>query len=313
MITVEMDFKIFDEASNWENTGTEMALAIVLKTWGSSPRQPGSMMLIREDGHLVGSVSGGCVEGAVIVGSRQIMKANKTEVMEFGVADEDAWSVGLSCGGKISVFVCPRNRIEEGLFQKLCNVKNSRESIILECDTQKGSISIINDKATENENVFNIKVTAKPRLLIVGAVHISQHLIPMAKEAGFDVLLIDPRSHFGTSERFPEVEVSNDWPDEALKKVKLSDKDCLVTLTHDPKIDDPALQIALASPLFSICCLGSKRTHAARKNRLLNSGITEQQFDRIHGPAGLDINAKTPAEIAVSILAELIKDWRGRA
>ena len=308
-----MDFKIFDEASNWENTGTEMALAIVLKTWGSSPRQPGSMMLIREDGHLVGSVSGGCVEGAVIVGSRQIMKENKTEVMEFGVADEDAWSVGLSCGGKISVFVCPRNRIEEGLFQKLCNVKNSRESIILECDTQKGSISIINDKATENENVFNIKVTAKPRLLIVGAVHISQHLIPMAKEAGFDVLLIDPRSHFGTSERFPEVEVSNDWPDEALKKVKLSDKDCLVTLTHDPKIDDPALQIALASPLFSICCLGSKRTHAARKNRLLNSGITEKQFDRIHGPAGLDINAKTPAEIAVSILAELIKDWRGRA
>ena len=313
MITVEMDFKIFDEASNWENTGTEMALAIVLKTWGSSPRQPGSMMLIREDGHLVGSVSGGCVEGAVIVGSRQIMKENKTELMEFGVADEDAWSVGLSCGGKISVFVCPRNRIEEGLFQKLCNVKNSRESIILECDTQKGSISIINDKATENENVFNIKVTAKPRLLIVGAVHISQHLIPMAKEAGFDVLLIDPRSHFGTSERFPEVEVSNDWPDEALKKVKLSDKDCLVTLTHDPKIDDPALQIALASPLFSICCLGSKRTHAARKNRLLNSGITEQQFNRIHGPAGLDINAKTPAEIAVSILAELIKDWRGRA
>ena len=233
--------------------------------------------------------------------------------MEFGVADDDAWSVGLSCGGKISVFVCPRDRIEEGLFQKLCDVKNSRESIILECDIQKGSISIINDKAKESENVFNIEVTAKPRLLIVGAVHISQHLIPMAKEVGFDVVLIDPRSHFGTSKRFPGVEVSNDWPDEALKNLKLSDKDCLVTLAHDPKIDDPALQIALASPLFSICCLGSKRTHAARKNRLLNSGITERKFDRIHGPAGLDINAKTPAEIAISILAELIKDWRGRA
>ena len=313
MITVEIDSEIFYEASNWEIKGTEMALAIVLKTWGSSPRQPGSMMLIREDGHLVGSVSGGCVEGAVIVGSQQIMKENRSELMEFGVADEDAWSVGLSCGGKISVFVCPRDRIEEGLFQKLCDVKNSRESIILECDIQKGSISIINDKAKESENVFNIEVTAKPRLLIVGAVHISQHLIPMAKEVGFDVVLIDPRSHFGTSERFPGVEVSNDWPDEALKKLKLSDKDCLVTLTHDPKIDDPALQIALGSPLFSICCLGSKRTHAARKNRLLNSGITEKKFDRIHGPAGLDINAKTPAEIAISILAELIKDWRGRA
>ena len=313
MITVEIDSEIFYEASNWEIKGTEMALAIVLKTWGSSPRQPGSMMLIREDGHLVGSVSGGCVEGAVIVGSQQIMKENKSELMEFGVADEDAWSVGLSCGGKISVFVCPRDRIEEGLFQKLCYVKNSRESILLECDIQKGSISIINNKAKESENVFNIEVTAKPRLLIVGAVHISQHLIPMAKEVGFDVVLIDPRSHFGTRERFPGVEVSNDWPDEALKKLKLSDKDCLVTLTHDPKIDDPALQIALGSPLFSICCLGSKRTHAARKNRLLNSGIAEKKFDRIHGPAGLDINAKTPAEIAISILAELIKDWRGRA
>ena len=313
MITVEIDSEIFYEASNWEIKGTEMALAIVLKTWGSSPRQPGSMMLIREDGHLVGSVSGGCVEGAVIVGSQQIMKENKSGLMEFGVADEDAWSVGLSCGGKISVFVCPRNRIEEGLFQKLCNVKNSRDSIILQCNIQKGCISIINDEAKEKENVFNIKVTAKPRLLLVGAVHISQHLIPMAKEVGFDVVLIDPRSHFGTSERFPRVEVSTDWPDEALKKLKLGDKDCLVTLTHDPKIDDPALKIALSSPLFSICCLGSKRTHAARKSRLLNSGITEEQFDRIHGPAGLDINAKTPAEIAISILAELIKDWRGRA
>ena len=313
MITVEIDFDIFHEASNWEIKGTDMALAIVLKTWGSSPRQPGSMMLIREDGHLVGSVSGGCVEGAVIVGSQQIMKEDKTELMEFGVADEDAWSVGLSCGGKISIFVCPRDRIEKGLFQKLCNVKNSRESITLECNIQKGCISIINGTAKENENIFNIKITAKPRLLTVGAVHITQHLIPMAKEVGFDVVLIDPRSHFGTSERFPRVEVSTDWPDEALKKLKLGDKDCLVTLTHDPKIDDPALKIALSSPLFSICCLGSKRTHAARKIRLLNSGITEQQFDRIHGPAGLDINAKNPAEIAVSILAELIKDWRGKA
>ena len=311
MITVEIDSEIFDEASKWEVKDTEMALAIVLRTWGSSPRQPGSMMLIREDGHLVGSVSGGCVEGAVIVGSKQIMKENRTELMEFGVADEDAWSVGLSCGGKISVFVCPRNRIESGLFQKLGNVRNSRESTMLECNIEKGSISIVNDKATDSEDVFIIKVTAKPRLIIVGAVHISQHLIPMAKEVGFDVLLIDPRSHFGTNERFPGVVVSNDWPDEALKKLKLSDKDCLVTLTHDPKIDDPALQIALSSPLFSICCLGSKKTHAARKDRLLNSGITEQQFDRIHGPAGLDINAKTPAEIAISILAELIKDWRG--
>ena len=202
MITAEIDFEIFDEASKWEAEGTGMALAIVLKTWGSSPRQPGSMMLIREDGHLVGSVSGGCVEGAVIVGSKQIMKENKTELMEFGVADEDAWSVGLSCGGKISVFVCPQSRIEDGLFQKLCNVRNSRESITLECNIDKGGISIIGDRTTVSENIFNIKVTAKPRLLIVGAVHISQHLIPMAKEVGFDIVLIDPRSHLALMNAF---------------------------------------------------------------------------------------------------------------
>ena len=302
---------ILTPTSIWLKQNRRIALATVISTWGSSPRPVGGQMAIDQNGEIIGSVSGGCVEGAVIVGSKQIMKENKTDLMEFGVADKDAWSVGLSCGGKISVFVCPRNRIEDGLFQKLCNVRKSRESTILECDIEKGSISIVHGKTTDRENVFNIKVTAKPRVFIVGAVHISQHLIPMAKEVGFDVVLIDPRSHFGTSERFPEVEVSDEWPDEFLKKLKLSDKDCLVTLTHDPKIDGPALHIALASPLFSICCLGSKKTHAARKDRLLNSGITEQQFDRIHGPAGLAINAKTPAEIAISILAELIKDWRG--
>ena len=160
-------------------------------------------------------------------------------------------------------------------------------------------------------NIFPLKLIPKPRLFIVGAVHITQYLIPMAKEAGFEVVLIDPRSHFATSERFPNIEIMNDWPDDALKKFRLNENDCLVTLTHDPKIDDPALLIALNSPLFSISCLGSKKTHASRKTRLQKQGISEEQLSRINGPAGLDINAKNPAEIAVSILAELIKDWRG--
>ena len=134
----------------------------------------------------------------------------------------------------------------------------------------------------------------------------------MAKEAGFEAVLIDPRSHFATSERFPNIEIINDWPDDALKQFRLNENDCLVTLTHDPKIDDPALLIALKSPLFSISCLGSNKTHASRKARLQKQGINEEQLSRINGPAGLDINAKSPAEIAVSILAVLIKDWRGK-
>ena len=125
MITLEMDYEIINTASEWEREGEKLALAIVVKTWGSSPRQPGSMMLIREDGHIVGSVSGGCVEGAVIVGSKKILQENRAELMQFGVADEDAWSVGLSCGGKISVFVCPLSKIEPGLFQKALTVADA--------------------------------------------------------------------------------------------------------------------------------------------------------------------------------------------
>ena len=310
MITLEIDYEIINTASEWEREGEKLALAIVVKTWGSSPRQPGSMMLIREDGHIVGSVSGGCVEGAVIVGSKKILQENHAELMHFGVADEDAWSVGLSCGGQISVFVCPLSKIEPDLFQKALKAQESRLSVGIECDLKQGTVSTLENKLNSEDNFFRMQIIPKPRLFIVGAVHISQHLIPMAQISGFDVYVIDPRSHFASSERFPEITILSDWPDEALKKENLGESDCLVTLTHDPKIDDPALLIALKKPLFCISCLGSKKTHEKRKSRLIDAGITEHEFSRINGPAGLDINAKTPAEIAVSILSELIKNWR---
>ena len=305
-----MDYEIINTASEWEREGEKLALAIVVKTWGSSPRQPGSMMLIREDGHIVGSVSGGCVEGAVIVGSKKILQENRAELMQFGVADEDAWSVGLSCGGQISVFVCPLTKIEPDLFNKALKALESRLSVSIECDLKKGTVSALENKLNSEDNFFRMQIIPKPRLFIVGAVHISQHLIPMAQISGFDVYVIDPRSHFASSERFPEITILSDWPDEALKKENLGESDCLVTLTHDPKIDDPALLIALKKPLFCISCLGSKKTHQKRRSRLIDAGITEHEFNRINGPAGLDINANTPAEIAVSILSELIKSWR---
>ncbi len=305
-----MDYEIINTASEWEREDEKLALAIVVNTWGSSPRQPGSMMLIREDGHIVGSVSGGCVEGAVIVGSKKILQENQAELMQFGVADEDAWSVGLSCGGKISVFVCPLSKIEPGLFQKALKAQENRLSVGIECDLKQGTVSTLENKFDSEDNFFRMQIIPKPRLFIVGAVHISQHLIPMAQISGFDVNVIDPRSHFASSERFPGIKILTDWPDEALNKENLGENDSLVTLTHDPKIDDPALLIALKKPLFCISCLGSKKTHEKRKSRLIEAGITEQEFSRINGPAGLDINAKTPAEIAVSILSELIKNWR---
>ena len=306
----DIDIDVINTAHIWDKEKRDFSVAVVVKTWGSSPRQVGSMMLIRDDGHIVGSVSGGCVEGSVIVSAKKILTENSAEILDFGVADQDAWSVGLSCGGKISVFVCPRKKIQSNLFAKLNSANANRDIFQIECDFRRGEI-LEGKSLSSNDDCLSLKLIPKPRLFIVGAVHITQYLIPMAMEAGFEVVLIDPRSHFATNERFPNIEIMSDWPDEALKKFHLNENDCLVTLTHDPKIDDPALLIALNSPLFSISCLGSKKTHASRKARLQNLGISEEQFSRINGPAGLDINAKNPAEIAVSILAELIKDWRG--
>ena len=308
----DIDVDVINTAHIWDREKRDFSLAVVVKTWGSSPRQVGSMMLIRDDGHIVGSVSGGCVEGSVIVSAKKILANSSSEILDFGVADQDAWSVGLSCGGKISVFVCPRKKIQPSLFENLNLANVNRDIFQIEWDFRRGAI-YESKNLTSNDECPPLKLIPKARLFIVGAVHITQDLVSMAMEAGFANVLIDPRSHFATMERFPSIEIMNDWPDEALKKFQSNENDCLVTLTHDPKIDDAALIIALNSPFFSISCLGSKRTHASRRTRLQNRGISEGQLNRINGPAGLDINAKTPAEIAVSILAELIKDWRGRA
>ena len=256
MKIADLDIDIINTAHTWDKKKRDFSLAIVIKTWGSSPRQVGSMMLIRDDGHVVGSVSGGCVEGAVIVSAKNILARSSAEILDFGVADQDAWSVGLSCGGKISVFICPRKKIEASLFERLHLANLNRDNFQIQCDFFCGKIFEHQDSGL-NENSLTLILKPKPRLFIVGAVHITQYLVPMARGAGFEIVLVDPRSQFATSERFPDTEIINDWPDEALKKYILNENDCLVTLTHDPKIDDSALLIALDSPLFSISCLGS--------------------------------------------------------
>jgi xanthine dehydrogenase accessory factor len=160
--------------------------------------------------------------------------------------------------------------------------------------------------------VFTLVQPPRPQLIIIGAVHISQHLAPMAAQLGFDVTVIDPRRLFATENRFPGVKMQDCWPDEALAQMVLDEDTALVTLTHDPKIDDAALHLGLAKPLFYVACLGSRKTHAARLQRLAAAGFDAAITGRIHGPAGLDIGAKTPAEIAVSVLAELIANYHQR-
>ena len=302
--------------AKWSAEQHNFALAIVISTWGSSPRQRGSLMAIRDDGLIEGSVSGGCVEASVIETASQLMTTGGAERLDFGVADETAWEVGLSCGGKISVWVCSKSAIQPELITDAASSIAARQPVYIDC-LAGGQMMQAGHKAEDNQfdvstDCFHLAILPRPRLIIIGAVHISQHLAPMANATGFDVLVIDPRTGFANPARFPESEVIDDWPQDVLDAASLDHHTAIVTLTHDPKIDDEALKIALRGNPYYLASLGSRKTHEARKTRLRETGFTDAQIDHIKGPAGLDIGAKTPAEIAVSVLAELIASYRAK-
>ena len=312
------DDELFALAANWHAAGHDLALAFVISTWGSSPRQIGSLMLVRGDMQIAGSVSGGCVEAAVIDSAQELIKNGGSQRLDFGVADATAWEVGLSCGGKISVLVMA---VSEAGFPP--HLLTSGVESLAERQTVCFRLPVNGGHAQKSEKVseasklegdeFLFVQAPRPQLIIIGAVHISQHLASMAIQTGFDVTVIDPRRTFATAERFPGIKLVFDWPDIALGDISLDGETSLVALTHDPKIDDTALHQVLGKPLFHIACLGSRRTHAARLERLSEAGFSDADTARIKGPAGLNIGAKTPAEIAVSVLGELVAAYRGRA
>jgi xanthine dehydrogenase accessory factor len=221
-----------------------------------------------------------------------------------------AWEVGLACGGELKVLIQPLN-IEDNIVYSMIKLIKSRKPIKLEVNCITGERLINNSLTNETSsydklrNKFIHVISPHPRLFIIGAVHIAQALVSLAKIANYDITLIDPREHFATKKRFPDCKIINEWPDTALANVKLDKATHIVTLTHDPKIDDPALITALKHDVGYIGSLGSKKTHYKRCERLLSLGLKEDEISRIHAPVGLNIMAKTPAEIAISILAEL--------
>ena len=302
-------------AKAWKDAGHGVALAFVMETWGSSPRPVGSVMVIRDDMAVEGSVSGGCVEGAVIDAAIESLTTGAGQRLDFGVADAKAWEVGLSCGGRIAVLVTPiaeGGLPEEALGDLAGDIVARRAGAVtfdaangvrLERSSEDGEmVSALSD----DESSFTFRQVPPRRVVIIGGVHITQFLAPMARQAGYDVVVIDPRAVFSAAERFPGSDCRTAWPDEAMAELGLDTRTAVVTLTHDPKIDDPGLQAALASDAFYVGCLGSRRTHAARCERLAEAGFSKADLARLHGPVGLDIGARTPAEIAVSILAQMI-------
>jgi xanthine dehydrogenase accessory factor len=309
------DLATLKTAREWQRAGHRVAIATVTETWGSAPRRKGSHLAIRDDGLFEGSVSGGCVEGDVVTEAQELLAAGKGVArLEYGVADTTAWSVGLACGGKIAIIV--QRLADDGfapaLIDRLAAAAISGEAVTLATDTATGkTVDVSGGEAAGDETRFVRAYPPPRRLAIIGAVHIAQALVPLALGLGITPTVIDPRGLFADDQRFAGLELDRRWPDEALADWQPNAASAVVALTHDPKLDDVALAAALRSPAYYIAALGSRKNHAGRLERLAAQGFGPADLARIHGPAGLAIGAADPAEIALSIAAQMTAAWRG--
>ena len=333
------------ELDSWISEGQDVVLATVVSTWGSAPRAVGAKMALTASGKMCGSVSGGCVEGAVAEAAKQVFNTSQSNLLEFGVTDDTAWDVGLACGGTISVFVQLLNKdifraIKASDNERLAILtviggsKNllGRQVVVSETGDQTGSINFNLDhdalsvarysleqgaskitKLQDSVELFVEVVSAPLTLILIGGVHIAIPLSEMAKMIGYRTIVIDPRRSFGSKDRFPYVDLLlHSWPDSALSELDLNSSTAVAVLTHDPKIDDLALVKALPSQAFYVGALGSQTTNTLRLKRLLEAGLKQQDIDRLFAPIGLDIGGRSPQEIALAIMAEMTSiQYRG--
>ncbi|MCB0687060.1 MAG: XdhC family protein [Saprospiraceae bacterium] len=333
---------IIDDIRNWRSTRKQFTMATVVETWRSAPRGVGASMVVDAKGKMIGSVSGGCVEGQVVKAALDILhNGGGPRILKFGVSNDDAWSVGLSCGGAISVLVQPffdqsaeGDRIWELLNQCLHDdqgcvlIYGSGTTGFYSNDFKLGpyfeqvfqvakrSLHEKQSQWTEvqGDSLFFHVFPPKNRLLIIGAAHITRDLVRLGIQQGFGITILDPRGLFYDSltDLVDEESLMRKWPADILPEMRLDDSVYAVLLTHDPKIDDQALRILLNSSVAYIGALGSKKTHQRRVSRLTDAGFNTEQIDRIYGPVGLDIDANNPAEIALSIMAQIIQVKNGR-
>ena len=328
---------VITEIDAWQAAGQRAAVATVVSVKRSAPRPPGAKMAIAQDGSVTGMVSGGCVEGAVIEVAEQILAGGAPRLLHFGIADEDAWDVGLPCGGEIEVWV---DRLDDepalafaalaregGRGALITRMDDGRHVLVRVDGTRLGSLGdedLEQEAATAAERLLwlerseqqpldgvpvFIDVTAPPpRLIVVGAIDLAEALAKLASIAGWRAFVTDPRGRFATAERFPSAErVVAGWPAKAVAQLGGIDRaTSIVVLTHDPKIDDAALAVALRSDAAYIGVMGSRRMQAQRRERMLELGFTDADVERLSGPVGLDLGALTPQETALSVMAEII-------
>ena len=296
--------RILAAAIDW--AGAPMAIATVVETWKSAPCPVGTHMLVHTDGRFVGSVSGGCVEGDVLERAHMVLAGAPPVLRRYGIADDAAWDVGLPCGGDIQVLVQPvsADGFPAHLFADIMKARSAGAALSIATDLESSRSALLDDDT--GAGFVNIYHPPR-RLLIVGAVEIASALAAIAVSQGVDVTLCDPRGRFLTEERFPGIRLDDRWPDDAVKAFAPDSRSAIVTLSHDPKIDDPALAAALASPAAYVAALGSVRSHQARLARLSAAGVSAEQCARIEGPAGVAINAISAPEIALSIAGGMIR------
>ena len=329
--------------------GPPLALATVVATWGSGPRRPGARMTVDADSRITGSVSGGCVEANVVEAARQVVETGRPRLLKFAVSDELAWGAGLACGGSLSVFVEPAHRgalaaAREGMearrpvaYAVVTEGERAGESVV----ARGGGAPSVRGFAPGSDEpgppapelaafaeaalaagaprsgesaagpVFCDLVLPPPVVVVVGGVHIAQALVRLAETVGYRPVLCDPRPVFASPERFPGVELVAEWPEAAFARVGLDAGCAVAALTHDPKLDDPALRAALESPAFYVGALGSRKTHARRLARLREAGVAEEQLARLRAPIGLPIGARSPQQIALSVMAEIVAARNG--
>ena len=302
-----------EAVKTWLGRGSKVAVATVVATRRSAPRPLGSKLAISESGELAGSVSGGCVESDVAERARDVLATGKPELVSYGIADEEAWDVGLPCGGEIDVFIeradgeLPDPAEAQTVFTIVDGPRKGERW------TEDGGGRPTGLLEIDDERVFVESLGPPPRLLIFGAVDLAEALCRAAKNLGWRTVVADPRGRFATPERIPSAdELVVAWPEDALAQVQPDERTAVVVLTHEERWDVPALAGALATEAFYVGALGSRRTQARRRESLLEAGVGEAELERLHGPAGLDLGAGTPAETALSILAEIVAVRAGR-
>lgn len=332
-----MDDNQIETALEWVKQGRDVVLCTVIETWGSSPRPVGSQLVVNDAEVFQGSVSGGCIESTVVSEAQFAIHADTPQRLSIGINDKQTWDFGLACGGSIEIYIEPVRIWQDTLVELVKLIKNQTPCCLV-TNLTTGAKTLIHSDLHNVSPEFDIEILSSvenvmdtghscivkkdreefflhgflpsQQLIIGGAVHVTQPLVQMAESLGYKCSIIDPRTAFATQIRFPKSNLIVEHPKKVLKKIQLHSGCAIVALSHSPQFDDPLLIAALNSNACYIGAMGSKKTHADRIERLQKYGFSSLQLKRIHGPIGLDLGCKTIAEIALSIMAEIIHEKR---